>query len=208
MAFSDFKNVFEVSEKYGTILETGDLFDSTPILVLPEYLVEDLAFSFTLKKPSPSEIALSANFISPMIRFVTRRHPNLTYWSREYDLRYDDMLFGTPDYLFTYTEKQSRMTRSNPLICVAEAKVDNFTNAWGQALAEMVACQKLFADMIIYGFTTNGLSWEFGKLENNIFTQDEGTYSITENPTKIAGILDWIFTDAVKQAKRHLKIAF
>ncbi len=206
MAFSDFKSILDVSEKYNTILETGELFDKVPVLELPNYLIEDLAFSFTLKKPSPSEIAMSENFISPMIRFVTRRHPNLTYWSREYDLRFDDILYGTPDYLFSYTEKQSRVTRNNPLICVAEAKIDNFTNAWGQALAEMLACQKLFPDMIIYGFTTNGLSWEFGKLENNLFIQDTGTYSISENPTQIAGILDWIFADAVIQAKRHLGI--
>jgi hypothetical protein len=206
MAFSDFKSVLEVSAKYQIIIDKASLFHQAEPLSLPDLFMEDLDYALKIKKPAPSEIALSENLISPMIRFVARRHQNLTYWSREYDLKYDDVLFGTPDYLFSYTQKPSMPMIGFPLVCVAEAKTDNFVTAWGQALAEMVACAKLFPEIIIYGFITNGETWQFGQLENNTFTQDEGTYSITENPTKIAGILDWIFTSAIKQAKTYLKI--
>jgi hypothetical protein len=208
MAFSDFKSVFDVARRYQTALKRTSFLDEVATFPLPDWFMEDLNFSLRIKKPAPSEIAISENFISPLIRFSVKKHPNLNYWSREYDLKYDEELYGTPDYIFTYTESIDTLMMDFPLVCVAEAKIDNFVTAWGQTLAEMVACQKLFPDMIIYGFATNGETWQFGKLENNIFTQDEGTYSITENPTKIAGILDWIFTDAVKQAKKHLKIAF
>ncbi len=43
----------------------------------------------------------------------------------------------------------------------------------GQALAEMVACEKLFPKLVVYGWATNGDSWQFAKLENNVFIQDD-----------------------------------
>jgi hypothetical protein len=206
MAFSDFKSILDVSRHYQTSIAKRQLFEKVLPLALSDVFMEDLHYSLITKKPAPSEIAISENLISPMIRYVVKKHQNIMVWSREYDLKYDEMLSGTPDYLFSYTEHINILNPTFPLICVAEAKVDNFTNAWGQTLAEMVACQKLFPDITIYGFATNGDTWQFGQLEKNNFTQDEGTYSITENPTKIAGILDWMFTDAVKQAKIYLKV--
>ncbi len=96
------------------------------------------------------------------------------------------------------------MMMGMPLVCVAEAKIDDFVGAWGQALAEMVACQKLTPELVIYGFTTNGTTWEFGKLAGNIFTQELNSYTISTQSPQIAGILDWIFGDAVKQAEAYM----
>ncbi len=130
----------------------------------------------------------------------------MAFWSREFNLEADEKLCGTPDYLFSYTEKQTILSRTMPLVCVSEAKVDNFTTAWGQTLAEMVACQKLYPDMVIYGFASNGSSWEFGKLDNNVFTQDTNSYNITTQTEKIAGLLNHIFTEAVGEAEKHLRL--
>jgi hypothetical protein len=90
---------------------------------------------------------------------------------------------------------------------VSEAKVDNFTLAWGQTLAEMVACQKIYPTMVIYGFASNGEFWQFGKLENNVFTQDTNSYSIASQTEKIAGLLNYIFTEAVGEAEKYLGIS-
>jgi hypothetical protein len=205
MAFSDFKNVFEVSAKYGTRIQKDRLFDTTHYQYdLPDFYRKDLQYALDNKKPTSSEIAVSENFISPMIRLVAQHHPHLTYWSREYEMRADDLLFGKPDYLFSYRENIKEVMYGMPLVCVAEAKIDDFMGAWGQALAEMVACEKLFPKLIIYGWATNGTSWEFAKLENNVFVQDEISYSLSSEPHKIAGILNHIFTTVVKGAEEYL----
>ncbi len=204
MAFSDFKNITEVSQQYQTILRKDRVFTQIVSMPLPDFFMNDLNYSLNIKKPNPSEIAISENFISPIIRYVAQQHKHINFWSREFDLRADDKLCGTPDYLFSYTENQNTLLYDMPLICVSEAKVDNFTTAWGQTLAEMVACQKLFPTMVIYGFTSNGEMWQFAKLDNNIFTQDINSYNITTQADKIAGLLNYIFTEAVGEAEKYL----
>jgi hypothetical protein len=205
MAFSDFKSIFDVANDYQTVLEKDNIFVNIPLMPLPEWFMTDLNYSLKTKKPNPSEIAICENLISPIIRYVAQKHIHINFWSREFDLRADDKLYGIPDYLFTYTEKQSRISNTTPIICVSEAKVDNFTTAWGQTLAEMVACQKLYPDMVIYGFASNGEMWQFAKLDNNIFTQDTNSYNITTQTEKIAGLLNHIFTEAVGEAEKHLR---
>lgn len=205
MAFSDFKNIFDVANSYETILEKDNIFINIASMPLPEWFIADLNYSLKTKKPSPSEIAISENLISPIIRYVAQQHQHINFWSREFNLRADDKLYGIPDYLFTYTEKQARISNTTPVICVSEAKVDDFTTAWGQTLAEMVACQKLYPTMVIYGFASNGDSWQFAKLDNNIFIQDTNTYNIANQTEKIAGLLNYIFTEAVGEAEKYLR---
>ncbi len=204
MAFSDFKSIFDVAKDYQTVLDRAKLFENVLPMQLSEEFLEDLVYCLEIRKPNPSEIAISENFISPIIRYVAQQHEHINFWSREFDLRADDKLCGTPDYLFSYTEDQNTLLYDMPLICVSEAKVDNFTTAWGQTLAEMVACQKLFPTMVIYGFASNGEMWQFSKLDNNVFTQDTNTYNIANQTEKIAGLLNHIFTEAVGEAERYL----
>ncbi|TAD98453.1 MAG: hypothetical protein EAZ97_10780 [Bacteroidetes bacterium] len=204
MPFSDFKNIEDVSKKYKTSLGKGRFTKSISEKPLPDWFMEDLEYSLTQKKPRSSEIAISENFISPLLRFVARQHLHLVYWSREYDFNIDADLCGTPDYVFSYTKKPEIIDFNMPLVCVAEAKVEKFAEAWGQVLAELVACQKLFPEMTLYGFATNGEIWQFGKLENTLFTQDIDSYSISNDAPKITGILDWVFTQAVLQAEKYL----
>jgi hypothetical protein len=205
MAFSDFKSIFEVESSYQTILKKNEIFVNIPVMFPNEAFMKDLHYSLKTKKPNPSEIAISENFISPIIRYVAQQHQHISIWSREFDLRVDDKLSGIPDYLFSYSIDQNTISKTMPLICVSEAKVDNFTTAWGQTLAEMVACQKLYPDMVIYGFASNGEMWQFAKLDNNIFTQDTNSYNITTQTEKIAGLLNHIFTEAVGEAEKHLR---
>ena len=204
MPFSDFKSTLEVAQKYGTRLRQRNFLEINPVPI-PDLFKEDLAYSLQHKKPMPSEIAISENLISPMIRLIAKQHPHLTYWSREYDLKADEVLYGKPGYLFSYAPNPAEIAWDMPLICVAEAKIDDFVKAWGQTLAEMVAIHKLGFDFAVYGWATNGEIWQFGKLENNIFTQHTESFSITKNTEEIAGILNWIFTMAVKNAEDFLK---
>jgi hypothetical protein len=204
MAFSDFKSVYDVADQYGTTIKNGRFLSKELSMPLPDWFLEDLEYSLNTKKPNPSEIAISENLISPMIRFVIRKHPKLIFWSREYYLKADEFLCGTPDYLFSYTDELFKTNKGMPLVCVSEAKIDDFVCAWGQTLAEMLACQKKFPEMVQYGWASNGNTWEFGKLENNVLTQHSESYSIARNSAEIAGILNWIFTEAVRNAEEYL----
>jgi hypothetical protein len=58
--------------------------------------------------------------------------------------------------------------------------------------------------MLIYGFASNGEPWQFGKLDNNIFTQDINSYNIANQTEKIAGLLNYIFIEAVAEAEKYL----
>lgn len=205
MAFSDFKTVFDVSAKFGTRIDKAEIFQNILIKEMDQYYLNELKYALFTKKPNPSEISISENFISPMIRYVAQRHHHITYWSREYLLKVDEALCGTPDYLFSYIEKLSSMMMGMPLICVALAKLDDLVAAWAQALAEMVACQMLYPGLVVYGFTGNGETWQFfSKLEKNTFIQEINSYTISTQAAQIAGTLDYIFKDAVKQAEAIL----
>jgi hypothetical protein len=114
MAFSDFKSIFDVESMYQTVLKKKNLFAFIDSMPLPELFMQDLQYSLNIKKPNPSEIAISENLISPIIRYVARKHQHINFWSREYDLRYDDKLCGIPDYLFSYTEDQNTVSKTMP----------------------------------------------------------------------------------------------
>ena len=57
---------------------------------------------------------------------------------------------------------------------MVEAKKDNFEEGWGQCLAELVAAQKLNNNQhnLVYGVVSNGKMWEFGNLQDNLFTKN------------------------------------
>jgi len=90
----------------------------------------------------------------------------LTLWSHV-PLTWDADLCGVPDYLVTRRSPLGPMIFDPPYVfLVIEAKKDDFARAWGQCLAAMLAAQKLnpAADRTLFGATTNGRSWEFGRL--------------------------------------------
>jgi hypothetical protein len=67
-----------------------------------------------------------------------------------------------------------------PYCLLIEAKQDDFTEGWGQCLAEMIAAQRLnpIPEQIIFGIVSNGKNWEFGRLQMNIFTRNQQALTI------------------------------
>ncbi len=74
----------------------------------------------------------------------------------------------------------------------------------GQVGAEMVAAHKLNGeenkDIIIYGLVSSGKSWEFGKLENKLFSIDPNSQAAPADLQKVLNILNWMFCEARKNA--------
>ncbi len=91
----------------------------------------------------------------------------------------------------------NRLTSSRLKICVIEAKQDKFDEGWTQALAEMVAAFKK-GSAICYGIVTTGKAWEFGKLENSVFTREPDQVT-TRDLQDLFDTLNWIVSLAEKE---------
>ncbi|MCP4402519.1 MAG: hypothetical protein GY801_35090 [bacterium] len=98
---------------------------------------------------------------------------------------------GEPDYLVSHIlDEAIRHMIQKPMLAVVEAKQEKFSEGWGQCVAEMIACQHLnhASNVPVFGIVTSGELWQFGKLVEDIFT--ENTYPVAiENPEKILGAL-------------------
>ena len=85
---------------------------------------------------------------------------------------------GFVDYLIT----PRRALPGIPLLCVAEAKKDNFEKGMAQCLVEMAVCaelnEKAGRSLEIYGIVTNGTGWQLYKREIAGDVWQSGVYGL------------------------------
>jgi hypothetical protein len=81
-------------------------------------------------------------------------------------------LNGNVDYLIA----ENRVYLEAPMLCIAEAKKDDFEQGLGQCLVEMQACQwnnrqLCHSEIDVIGIVTNGNTWQFYKLtpDNRVY---------------------------------------
>ncbi|HAO22857.1 MAG TPA: hypothetical protein DCQ37_21835, partial [Desulfobacteraceae bacterium] len=77
-------------------------------------------------------------------------------WSHvRFDVSPEEGLAGIPDFIIA-PASDIGTTFEKPVICVAEAKRENFNEGWAQAIAEMVASQRFNGDenIEIFGIVT------------------------------------------------------
>jgi hypothetical protein len=118
--------------------------------------------------PECSEYAICENFIYPLLKEVWKQYrKNFVLWSHKY-LNYDENLSGFPEYILAQKSPLGNIVFSKPFFVLIEAKQDNFESGWAQCLAEMIAAQKINvnANQEVFGITSNGEVWQFGKLKN------------------------------------------
>lgn len=122
---------------------------------------------------------------------VIQYFPHLKIW-KEAALQ-TDSLTGIVDYLIAPQGTVYQM----PLLCVIEAKKDDFEKGLAQCLTEMYACL-LFNQpqhqVPIYGIVTNAKLWQFYYLDLDKTCYESAAYSET-NIADILGILHKILTD-------------
>ena len=199
MPFSEFKNINMVLEKYPLRIKR-EKFLPDAMLELPDWFIENLDFSIENGQINESEFFYCEAFIYPFLQEAWKRHQKLQLWSHQ-SIYYSDELSGEPDYLLSYIpDEVIRNIINKPLLAVVEAKKENFTEGWGQCLAELIACQYINDDenITIYGIVTSGELWQFAKLKGEVFTGHTLPASI-DNIEKIMGILDYIFGECEKQ---------
>ena len=199
MPFSEFKNINMVLEKYPLRIKR-EKFLPDAMLELPDWFIENLDFSIEKGQINESEFFYCEAFMYPFLQEAWKRHQKLQLWSHQ-SIYYSDELSGEPDYLLSYIpDEVIRNIINKPLLAVVEAKKENFTEGWGQCLAELIACQYINDDenITIYGIVTSGELWQFAKLKGEVFTGHTLPASI-DNIEKIMGILDYIFGECEKQ---------
>lgn len=122
-------------------------------------------------------------------------HPKLKVW-KEATLN-TDTLTGVADYLIA----PKRAYLATPLLCVAEAKKDDFAKGRVQCLAEMAACrwnnQQRGLDADVYGIVSNGQVWQFYQLAQPGTIFESGLYTVDDLP-ELLGALDYVCAECAK----------
>ncbi|NET67820.1 MAG: hypothetical protein F6K63_26885 [Moorea sp. SIO1G6] len=192
MAFSDFKTIADVQKHYQIKYEEGTFIvsqDTDP----PEIFVKDLEFYKETIDVFSSEASRSEIIISPLLRELYKKYYKIySFWIQK-TIFYDQVLSGTPDYIFSTKSELGKTVLEKPLVIILEAKKNDFQQGWGQCLAELVASQKINQDVQrpVYGIVTDGNLWQFGRLQRDIFTQNVENFTI-DKLSRLYGALDYL----------------
>jgi hypothetical protein len=108
-----------------------------------------------------------------------------------------DTLTGVADYLIA----PDYAYLATPLLCVAEAKRDDFVQGQAQCLAEMAACRCNNAqnghDVDLYGIVSNGQGWQFYKLTQTGEVYETDMLALSNMPF-LLGALDAVCAECAK----------
>ena len=179
MSFSQFKTIADVQTAY-KIRYAEQPFIKIINIPVPQSLTEDFQFNQENIDIFASEAARSELIISPLLRAVYKNHSqDYSFWIQK-SITFDEVLSGTPDYLFSKRSALGKTVLETPILIVVEAKKNDFEQGWGQCLAELVASQKINNDpqKPVYGIVTDGNLWQFGNLYTDLFTKDNQNYTI------------------------------
>ena len=112
---------------------------------------------------------------------------------------------GYVDYLLA----ERRRYLEAPMLCVVEAKKDDFEQGLAQCLVEMQACQwsneQIKKQIDVHGIVTNGQGWSFYKLDLSGQVYETETYAIARM-SDVLGLLHKVFAlcDRAVQPKTPL----
>jgi len=129
--------------------------------------------------------------IDALCEEVIENHPHLKIWKAA-PLQSDEFK-GQVDYLIA----PKKAYLSTPLLCVVEAKKDNFEQGLAQCLVEMKVCrwnnEQAGSKIDVYAIVTNGEVWKFYKLTIVGQVFETLPYSLVDRD-KILAILELVFT--------------
>ncbi len=250
MSYKSFKDISDVCEKFDLDYEKENFIkekkfrpEETYYSRIEYFLNDDASYS--------SEAAICERIIFPII-FEAAHNNKLPVWSQlQFNVDKNLGLTGNPDFIIAPPLRGNRKFKL-PVVCLGEAKKNDFEKGWGQVGAEMVAAQianikkikediekkdkfpntfleeiinikkrkttknneskfdeKLLQEIMnipIYGLVTNGLEWEFGKLENSVFKMNKSKIIGSDNLQKVFDTLNWMFCEARKNVDQLLML--
>jgi hypothetical protein len=199
MSFSAFKSLSETLREFEVVYVEANFIEAIPFAV-SDYFRQDLQLMMDDAVVDNSEYAICENLIYPILKEVWKAYRrNFIIWSHEF-LNCDAQLSGFPEYILARRSPLGKIVFDKPYFVLVEAKQDNFDAAWGQCLAEMIAAQRLndLPDLVVYGITSNGDRWQFGKLDRSQFTLNKTFYTIQELDTLFAAV-NYVFQQCDRQ---------
>lgn len=198
MPYGNFSSYEEVALKFQIRFVEQDFVQEKSI-VIEKALFDFINSNIRTRRNYVSENAICESIIAPILNIVAQ-HNGLPVWSHlRFDVSEEDGLVGIPDFIIA-PASDIGTTFHTPVICIAEAKKENFNEGWAQVLAEMIAAQRFngIIEQDIFGIVTTGNFWQFGKLHSNTLTMEVVSYSAAENLQKLLDVLNWITAEAKK----------
>ncbi|MCI5158526.1 MAG: hypothetical protein D3906_08815 [Candidatus Electrothrix sp. AUS1_2] len=203
MSYGNFSTYEEVALKF-RIRFVEQAFVEEKDILIDKGLFDFINSNVRTRRSYISENAICESIISPVLNIVAE-HNGLPVWSHiRFDVSEEEGLVGIPDFLIA-PASEIGTTFNTPVICIAEAKKENFNEGWAQVLAEMIAAQRFngTAEQSIFGVVTTGNFWQFGRLCGNTLTMEVVSYSAAENLQKLFNVLNWITAEAKKNIEQH-----
>ncbi|MEM9163346.1 MAG: hypothetical protein AAGC54_09785 [Cyanobacteria bacterium P01_F01_bin.4] len=193
MSFSAYKSLGETLKEFQITYTEAHFIQDVPFEI-SDYFRQDLQLMMDDAVVDNSEYAICENLVYPVLKEVWKQYRSqFILWSHEY-LNADAQLSGFPEYILARRSPLGKVVFDQPYFILVEAKQDNFEAAWAQCIAEMVAAQRLneIPSITIFGITSNGSSWQFGKLEQATFTKNVRPRSIYDLDSLFATV-NYIF---------------
>ena len=188
MEYSNFMTIKTVSKKFNLDVTMSRLFDNVQIVEPSNWLLESLEMAEMM--PLTNEKTKSERIVSPILLEIVKSYADkITLFSGEnIDIRPEDDLSGACDFFFALHPPKPFI--DVPIISLTEAKDEDMEYGVGQCAAQMYGA-KLYNDAegkdipVIYGCATDGVEWQFLKLENSCFNVDKKIYT---NLQEILGV--------------------
>jgi hypothetical protein len=145
-----------------------------------------------LQLPMRNEKAKSELLVVPILTevwFLNKSFKPLSGFT--FNIEPSKGLKGIADFLISSNPNAQDL--ESPIMCVFEAKNDAIEDWYGQCGAEMYAA-RIFNERegnnihTIHGAVTNGIAWQFLRLEGNILFIDSQRYSIANLPQLLGAI--------------------
>ena len=198
MSYSNFKKIQQVTKKFNLDVTYSVLFENIADKEPSVWLLESLRRAKL--SPPTNEKSKAERIVSPILLEVLDAYVGkLSFFSGEsVDIDSAQDLAGECDFIFSLHPPKPFLDA--PIISLAESKDEDMEWGIAQCAAQMYGA-KLFNEQngknlpTIYGCATDGVEWQFVKLENNIFYLHPEV--LTDLP-QILGTWHWIIQQFVK----------
>ena len=194
MAFpKTYKTLGDVLLAYQIYHQRSD-YSLTHKCIAPRQWVKEFRFNLREIPYKESKTFIREVIIFPVLRLAWKPFsPYLTLWGHK-AISADETLSGIPDYIIAKRSNLGSIVFDSPYVAVVEAKMDDFTGGWAQCALEMLAIQKInnIPDLPVFGIVTNGETWQFAKLDKDMFTEYRQVFSL-ENVSNLLSALTTMF---------------
>ncbi len=194
MAYKKYNSLL-INNQLGLQVKKSKLFEN--IIIQPVMAGQRLLLALELaeKMAVTTEKAVCEYIVSPILSEIALANAQIVLFSGE-QLNVDRLknLNGEVDFLFTKTANHLEV--QTPIFCVVEAKIGFIDKGIPQAAAQMYAArlkneQEGKPIDIIHGAVTDGKTWRFLRLEEQILYTDL-TILYLDNLPLLLGTLQWV----------------